>query len=52
MLEWPLKAFRHWPKLEKQEAEPKGANIKYDTIDYQDIIYYSGLNPRSPGRRV
>lgn len=41
MLEWRLKAFQHWSKLEKQHAEPKWANIKYDPIDYQDIIYYS-----------
>ncbi|HET8668031.1 MAG TPA: hypothetical protein VFM10_08630, partial [Terriglobales bacterium] len=32
MLEWRLKAFQHWSKLEKQHAEPKWANIKYDPI--------------------
>jgi FeS assembly protein SufB len=37
MLEWRLKAYRHWLKME----EPKWANIKYDPINYQDIIYYS-----------
>src|ERR1043166_875000 len=37
MLEWRLKAYRHWLKME----EPKWANIKYPPIDYQDIIYYS-----------
>lgn len=37
MLEWRLKAYRHWLKME----EPKWANIKYEPIDYQDIIYYS-----------
>jgi Fe-S cluster assembly protein SufB len=37
MLEWRLKAYRHWLKME----EPKWANIHYDPIDYQDIIYYS-----------
>jgi len=41
MLEWRLRAYRHWGKLEKAEAEPKWANIKYGPIDYQDIIYYS-----------
>ena len=41
MLEWRLKAYRHWVSLEKAEAEPKWANIKYPPIDYQDIIYYS-----------
>jgi len=37
MLEWRLKAYRHWLKME----EPKWANIKYPPINYQDIIYYS-----------
>src|SRR5712692_3620065 len=41
MLEWRLKAFRYWEKLEKSEAEPRWANIHYPSIDYQDIIYYS-----------
>ena len=29
MLEWRLKAYRHWASLEKAQAEPKWANIKY-----------------------
>jgi Fe-S cluster assembly protein SufB len=37
MLEWRLKAYRHWSKM----TEPKWANVKYPPIDYQDIIYYS-----------
>src|SRR6478672_10533770 len=37
MLDWRLKAYRHWLKME----EPTWANIKYPPIDYQDIIYYS-----------
>jgi Fe-S cluster assembly protein SufB len=41
MLEWRLKAYRHWESLEKAQAEPKWANIKYGPIDYQDIVYYS-----------
>jgi len=41
MLEWRLKAYRHWVSLEKADAEPKWANIKYGPIDYQDITYYS-----------
>ena len=41
MLEWRLKAYRHWASLEKAQAEPKWANIKYGPIDYQDIRYYS-----------
>src|SRR5678815_269517 len=37
MLEWRLKAYRHWLKME----QPNWANIKYGPIDYQGIIYYS-----------
>jgi Fe-S cluster assembly protein SufB len=37
MLEWRLKAFRHWLKLK----EPKWPNVNYPAINYQDIIYYS-----------
>jgi len=41
MLEWRLRAYRHWASLEKADAEPKWANIKYGPIHYQDITYYS-----------
>ncbi|HET9408620.1 MAG TPA: Fe-S cluster assembly protein SufB [Candidatus Sulfotelmatobacter sp.] len=41
MLEWRLKAFRHWMSLEQAQAEPTWANIKYSPINYQDIVYYS-----------
>ncbi len=37
MLEWRLKAFRQWQKME----EPNWAHIKYSKVNYQDIIYYS-----------
>lgn len=37
MLEYRLKAFRHWQKLE----EPKWAHVHYPKINFQDIIYYS-----------
>ncbi len=37
MLEWRLKAFRHWLTLK----EPEWAMVKHPPIDYQDIIYYS-----------
>ena len=45
MLEWRLKAFRHWGKLGLEE--PKWANIHHEPIDFQDIIYYAA--PRSQG---
>jgi Fe-S cluster assembly protein SufB len=46
MLEWRLKAYRHWTSLEKSQAEPKWANIHYGPIDYQDITYYSAPKQR------
>ena len=39
LLEWRLKAFRHWLTLNNEE--PKWANIEYPPIDFQDIIYYA-----------
>jgi len=49
MLEWRLKAYRHWVKMEKSEGEPKWANVKYPPIDYQDIIYYSAPKQKTDG---
>ncbi len=37
MLEFRLKAFRHWQKM----TMPKWAHLKLPEINYQDIIYYS-----------
>ncbi len=37
MLEWRLKAYRHWLTME----EPRWAFIDYPAIDYQGIVYYS-----------
>ena len=37
MLEWRLKAFRHWLTLK----EPDWQNVHYPKINYQDIIYFS-----------
>lgn len=37
MLEWRLKAYRHWLKME----EPSWANVKFPPIDYQKISYYA-----------
>ena len=41
MLQWRLKAFRHWEKLRAQEQTPTWAKVHYPPIDYQNIIYYS-----------
>ena len=37
LLEWRLKAYRHWRTME----EPTWPNVTYPAIDYQNIIYYS-----------
>ena len=37
MLEWRLKAFRIWQKMD----EPDWAHVDYPKINYQDISYYS-----------
>jgi Fe-S cluster assembly protein SufB len=51
MLEWRLKAYRYWSKLEKAEAEPKWAKVHYPPIDYQAIRYYSAPKTKSDGPR-
>ncbi|HKV08775.1 MAG TPA: Fe-S cluster assembly protein SufB, partial [Thermoanaerobaculia bacterium] len=45
MLEWRLKAYRHWLTME----EPAWANVKYTPIDYQSITYYAGPKPKGSG---
>ncbi len=37
MLEWRLKAYRHWREMQ----EPGWAHIRYPSIDFQAISYYS-----------
>lgn len=37
MLEWRLKAYRHWLTMET----PEWAHVHYPEINYQDICYYS-----------
>ncbi|MGK0380003.1 MAG: Fe-S cluster assembly protein SufB [Patiriisocius sp.] len=41
LLEWRLKAYRHWLEICKQGSEPTWANVSYPKIDFQDICYYS-----------
>ena len=41
MLEWRLKAFEYWSKLQREDAEPRWAKLRYPDIDYQDIYYYA-----------
>lgn len=43
LLEWRLKAYRHWLTLE----EPAWQNVSYPPIDYQDISYYAAPKAES-----
>jgi len=47
MLEWRLKAYRHWVKM----TEPRWANLRYPSIDYQGMTYYSAPKLRPNGAR-
>ena len=47
MLDWRLKAFRHW--LTQGDEEPGWANIHHPPIDFQDIIYYAAARSQGDG---
>ncbi len=43
MLEWRLKAYRHWLTMQ----EPRWARVHYNPIDYQAISYFSAPKPNA-----
>ncbi len=45
MLEWRLKAYRHWLKM----TEPQWAKVNYTTPDYQAISYYAAPKQKGSG---
>lgn len=45
LLEWRLKAFRHWQKM----PEPRWARLNFPPIDYQDAYYYAA--PKTDAER-
>ncbi len=45
MLEWRLNAYRAWLKM----TEPNWAHVRYEPIDYNDIIYYSAPRTNKDG---
>ncbi|MDX1612446.1 MAG: Fe-S cluster assembly protein SufB, partial [Candidatus Thermoplasmatota archaeon] len=51
LLEWRLKAYRHWEKLRAEGKEPDWANLEISPIDYQDIRYYSAPKSKKTGDR-
>jgi len=42
MLQWRLKAFRHW--LTIQDQQPTWQNVRFPPIDFQDVVYYASPN--------
>src|SRR5215468_9409170 len=46
MLDWRLRAYRHWTAMERAAGEPRWANLTYPSIDYDKIVYYSA--PKRP----
>lgn len=47
LLEWRLKAFRHWQTMEEPRWWP---NLKFGAIDYQDLYYYAA--PKPPKKKL
>src|ERR1700674_5735785 len=45
MLEWRLKAYRHWLTM----TEPHWATVRHPPIDYQNIVYYSAPRSKNDG---
>src|SRR6266850_418418 len=43
LLNWRLKAYRHWLTLEEPRWWP---NLKYADIDYNGVFYYSAPKPK------
>jgi Fe-S cluster assembly protein SufB len=48
MLDWRLRAYRHWLTL---RDEPRWPMVQYPPIDYQDIIYYSAPKKRPEAKK-
>jgi Fe-S cluster assembly protein SufB len=50
MLDWRLRAYRHWRTLERSAGEPRWANVRYPAIDYDKIVYYSAPKQKVAAR--
>ncbi|MBD3630895.1 MULTISPECIES: Fe-S cluster assembly protein SufB [Cyclobacterium] len=48
LLDWRLKAFRHWEKMK----EPTWPNVSYPKIDYQKLRYYSAPKQKSKPKNI
>src|SRR6476469_2453582 len=49
MLQWRLKAYRHWLTMEEPHDWPR---VHYPAIDYQASIYYSAPRARSTAKSL
>jgi len=47
MLEWRLKAYRHW--IKQDYKEPRWAKVDFPPIDYQDLHYYAAPTSKVDG---
>jgi len=48
LLEWRLRALRHWQKLADKDALPRWAKLRYPQIDFQDMYYYAAPKSQRP----
>ena len=48
MLEWRLRAFRHFMTLVENHRLPKWANVHYPPIDFQEGVYYAAPKTDKP----
>ncbi|MCH7482272.1 MAG: Fe-S cluster assembly protein SufB [Chloroflexi bacterium] len=46
LLEWRLRAFRHFMKLLEDQQNPTWANISHPPIDFQAMSYYAAPKPK------
>src|ERR1700734_1976189 len=43
LLDWRLKAYRYWTKMEEPRWWP---NVTFPPVDYQNMIYYAAPKPK------
>ena len=46
LLEWRLRAFRHFMKLLEDKQNPTWANVSHPPIDFQAMSYYAAPKPK------
>ena len=49
MLDWRLRAYRHWRRWSARPASRAGRTSRYPPIDYQKIVYYSAPKQKVAG---